>query len=93
MTQAQKTDLGIRVTTGVIGGAVLLGLLVFGGRIGVSLLALLIAVVSSVEFSQMVFGLPDRAAKTAWLVGSVAALHLVSFAWPGDIMMHISPNP
>lgn len=73
----QGTELSKRVTTGVIGGVLLILLVIFGDQIGVSLLAAVISIAMIYEFCEMAFSLPDKTSKRnvlmgiAWLVAFI----------------------
>lgn len=76
----QRSELFKRVITGVIGGAGLLALIVFGGRIGTCLLAAILSLGMMREFVTISFGLTDKREKrnlllgTTWLIAFVNAL-------------------
>ncbi|OFZ81428.1 MAG: hypothetical protein A2583_15020 [Bdellovibrionales bacterium RIFOXYD1_FULL_53_11] len=73
----KEGDLSKRVKTGVIGGAALLLLLIFGGRIGGALIGVIMSIGMLSEFIDMTFTLSDKPEKkfvmlgTAWLVAFI----------------------
>ncbi len=70
-------ELGKRVTTGVVGGTLLLLLLVAGGRIGASFLAFIISFGMLYEYVEITVSLEDKQEKRWVLLG---AAWLVAFA-------------
>ena len=73
-------ELRKRVITGILGGAALLLLIIFGGGVGIFLLATGLSLAMIDEFSKMVFGMADREEKryvllfSAWFIGLGAVL-------------------
>ena len=73
-------ELRKRVITGLLGGAALLLVIIFGGGVGIFLLATALSLVMIDEFSRMVFGMADREEKryvllfSAWFIALGAAL-------------------
>ena len=66
-----------RIATGVLGGALLIATLIYGGRLGSALLAVLFSFGMLYEFIEINFHLPDKTEKKILLLGLT---WLVSFA-------------
>lgn len=71
-----KGELSKRVVTGVVGGLALLAAVIFGGPIGVRVLAWLLAGAMLYEFVGIAFQLADRRGKT-WLLVLLVTLLMV----------------
>ena len=69
MNLKMNSELKTRVTTGVIGGSLLLGLIIFGGWIAMFILTTALSLGLIYEFCQMTFQLPDRQEKLYFLLG------------------------
>src|SRR5689334_22108146 len=71
-----STELSKRVATGVVGGAILLALIIWGGWMGIFGLTLFLSMAMLFEYAVIVYALSDRVEKR-WallLVGWFAAL-------------------
>jgi phosphatidate cytidylyltransferase len=79
---ARHSELSKRVATGVIGGAALLALIIFGTRVGVALLAALLSLGMLYEMIEMTFALPDKAEKRVVLLGISWLVAFVNFWVP-----------
>jgi phosphatidate cytidylyltransferase len=77
-----RSELQKRVITGAIGAIVLIALLVFGGRIGTSIFAGLMALAMMAEYTDLVLELPDRSEKRFTLLGIVWLTSFVHFWVP-----------
>src|SRR5689334_5195690 len=77
---AMNPELQKRIWTGVIGGAAFLGLILFGGWIGIFFLTTLVSLGMVFEFTEITFSMPDRIEKRyvllclAWFVALVNLL-------------------
>jgi phosphatidate cytidylyltransferase len=71
-----------RVVTGVIGGALLILVVIFGGRAGVALLAAIISLGMLYEFIEISFSLPDKSEKRIALMGVAWLVAFVNFWIP-----------
>lgn len=70
------------MATGVIGAVAMILMILFLGRIGVSLFAALLALGLVHEYSQIVFQLPDRSEKKIVLLGTTWLIAFTSFWLP-----------
>lgn len=76
------SELRTRVQTGVLGGAVLIAVLIFGGRFGVGLVIALMTVAMNHEFSSMVFSLSDKDEKRKAMMGLAWIITFIVFWMP-----------
>lgn len=79
---SEYSDLQKRVQTGVIGGALLLFLLIFGGRLGTAFLAVVLSLGMLYEFTEMTFSLSDKDEKRIVLLGSAWLIAFINFWIP-----------
>lgn len=88
LSQAQSQSVGSssnlrkRVITAVIGVSLLLLLVVFGGREGVSLIAAVLALGMAYEFLDMVLALPDKPEKKFATLGTIWLVAFVNYWLP-----------
>lgn len=84
MSAMLKTELGKRALTAVLGVAVLLGLLFYGGYWGMGLITFVISMGMLLEFATLTFRLPDRALKRGFITFMGFAVHLWLIVLDGD---------
>lgn len=77
-------ELQKRILTGVLGGASLIGLLVYGGTVGISLIITVLSLGMIFEFSEMTLRLPDRLEKRSVLLILSSILVLGNSFFPGN---------
>lgn len=82
MSGGGGSELKKRVITGVMGGVILLLAVIFGGRIGTALLAVILSLGMFYEFIEMSFSLPDKDEKRLVLLGSTWLLAFANFWIP-----------
>ncbi len=82
MSATRATELQKRVMTGVFGGAALVALIWFGGRFGISVLAVLLSLLLQWEYLAIIFHLPDRQEKRWVLLGATWMVTFVNFWMP-----------
>jgi len=75
-------ELKKRVFTGVLGGALLLGLIIFGGRVGMAILISILSLGMIFEFTEMTFTMPDRVEKRYLLWSLTWFVELVNLLAP-----------
>jgi phosphatidate cytidylyltransferase len=75
-------ELQKRIVTALIGAAALILLIVFGGRVGVGLIAAVVALGMVWEFVDICFALPDKSEKRLVLVGTTWLLAFANFLMP-----------
>jgi len=76
------SELRKRVTTGILGGAFVLILIIFGGVAGTALIAAVISLGMVSEFVDITFTLPDKAEKKLLLLGTTWLIHFINFWIP-----------
>lgn len=77
-----ESELGRRILTGVLGAALLIAWIFLGGRIGISVMATLLALGSMYEYAKMVFSLPDCKEKTLAMLGMTWLIAFINFWVP-----------
>jgi len=75
-----------RVITGVVGGAILLGLIILGGHFGISFVAAVLASAMCWELSNVFFKMSDRREKTIALVGAAWLTIIVNMLFPKSML-------
>ncbi len=79
---SNPSELKKRVTTGVIGGAILLSVLLFGGKIGAAILGFVLSLGMLNEFIDITFSLPDKKHKKILLFGLLWLIGFTNFWIP-----------
>lgn len=89
---APTTELSKRVTTGVMGGALLLAILIYGGLIGVSVVAVILSLAMIYEFSRMAFTLEDQVEKRYLVLSLTWFIHFFELllAWSDSALFVVS---
>jgi phosphatidate cytidylyltransferase len=79
-----STELSRRVATGVVGGAALILLVLFGGNAGTALLAAGLSLGMVHELVEMAFQLPDKTEKRYLMMAWAWFAHLLAFIFVGS---------
>jgi phosphatidate cytidylyltransferase len=77
-----SSNLNKRIVTAVIGVSLLLLMIIFGGRIGISLVAAVLALGMAHEFIEMTLRLPDKPEKRMVVLGTVWLIAFLNFWIP-----------
>ena len=78
MTKKSASELKKRVTTGVIGGTLLLAVIIWGGWIGIFLISVIISLGMVAEYANITLSLSDKAEKRLVLLCMAWFVHLAN---------------
>ena len=78
----ETNELGLRVATAALGGALLLALVIYGGWPGIFFVTAALSLAMTYEFASIVFKLPDLAEKRVFLMTLVVFIDLMAVLSP-----------